>query len=74
LRNQITRFTQRDGESLYDAWERFKEMLKLCPHHGLEKLLIIHTFYNGLLYTTKMNVDAAVGGALRNKTYTTNII
>ena len=35
LRNQITRFTQRDGESLYDAWERFKEMLRLCPHHGL---------------------------------------
>ena len=35
LRNQITQFSQRDGESLYDAWERFKEMLRLCPHHGL---------------------------------------
>ena len=45
-------------------------MLRLCPHHGLEKWLIIHTFYNGLLFTTKMNVDAAAGGALMNKTYT----
>ena len=36
LRDQITRFNQKDGESLYDAWERFKEMLRLCPHHGLE--------------------------------------
>jgi len=27
LRDQITRFNQKDGESLYDAWERFKEML-----------------------------------------------
>jgi len=53
LRNQITQFTQKDGESLYDAWECFKEMLRLCPHHGLENWLIIHTFYNGLLYTTK---------------------
>jgi len=70
LRNQITQFTQRDGESLFDAWERFKEMLRLCPHHRLEKCLIIHTFYNGLLFTTKMNVDAAAGGALMNKTYT----
>jgi len=70
LRDQITRFTQKDGESLYDAWERFKEMLRIFPHHGLEKWLIIHTFYNGLLYTTKMNVDAVVGGALMNKTYT----
>jgi len=37
LRNQITRFTQKDGESLYNAWERFKEMFRLCPHHGPEK-------------------------------------
>ena len=45
-------------------------MLRLCPHHGLEKWLIIHTFYNGLSYTTKIYVDAAAGGALMNKTYT----
>jgi len=70
LRDQITRFTQKDGESLYDAWERLKEMLRLCPHHGLEKWLIVHTFYNGLSYTTKMTVDVAAGGALMNKNYT----
>ena len=70
LRDQITRFNQKDGESLYEAWERFKEMLRLCPHHGLEKWLIVHTFYNGLSYTTKMSVDAAAGGALMNKNYT----
>ena len=29
LRDQITRLNQKDGESLYDAWERFKEMLRL---------------------------------------------
>ena len=70
LRKQIIQFTQKDGESLYNAWERFKEMLRLCPHHGLENWLIIHTFYNGLLYPTKIYVDAAAGGALMNKTYT----
>jgi len=66
LRDQITWLYQKDGESLYDAWERFKEMLRLCPHHGLEKWLIVHTFYNGLSYTTKMIVDVAAGGALMN--------
>jgi len=71
LRDQITRFTQRDGESLYDVWERFKEILRLCPYHGLEKWLIVHTFYNGLSYTTKMVVDAAAGGGLMNQNYTT---
>jgi len=70
LRDQITRFTQKDRESLYDVWERFKEMLRLCPHDSLEKWLLIHTFYNGLLYTTKIYVDVAASGALMNKTYT----
>jgi len=46
-------------------------MLRLCPHHGLEKWLIIHTFYNGLTYATKIIVDAAAGGALMNKDFTT---
>jgi len=71
LRDQITWFNQKDGESIYDAWEHFKEMLRICPHHGIEKLLIVHTFYNGLSYTTKIIVDTAAGGALMNKNYTT---
>jgi len=46
-------------------------MLRLCPHHRLEKWLVIHTFYNGLLYVTKMTVDAAAGVALMNKDFKT---
>jgi len=49
-----------------------KKMLRIYPHHSLEKWLIVHTFYNGLSYTTKMIVDAAVGKALVNKNYTTS--
>ncbi|KAI3826839.1 hypothetical protein L1987_00897 [Smallanthus sonchifolius] len=48
LRNDITTFTQDDGESLYEAWERFKNMLRKCPHHGLEVWLQVSSFYNGL--------------------------
>jgi hypothetical protein len=44
--------------------------MRLCPHYGLEKWIIVHTFYNVLSYTTKMIVDAAAGGALMNKNYT----
>lgn len=36
LRNQITIFTQHGGESLFDAWERYKELLRACTHHSLE--------------------------------------
>ena len=48
LRNDITSFQQVDGESLYEAWERFKELLRKCPHHGILYWIQMETFYNGL--------------------------
>jgi len=69
LRNQITCFRQTDGESLFEAWERYKELMRACTHHGLEQWLIIHTFYNGVLYNTRMTIDAAAGGALMDKPF-----
>ena len=67
LRGQINGFTQKDDESLFEAWERYKNMLRLFPHHGLEPWIIIHTFYGGLLYNGKLSLDAAAGGALMDK-------
>lgn len=72
LRNQITRFVQQDTKSIFDAWKRFKNLLRAFPRHGLKQWLIIHNFYNKLLYNIKMIVDAAVEGALmspRDNTY-----
>ncbi|GJU50596.1 reverse transcriptase domain-containing protein [Tanacetum coccineum] len=34
LRNEITNFRQIAQESFSEAWERFKELLRKCPHHG----------------------------------------
>ncbi|XP_050895128.1 uncharacterized protein LOC127101721 [Lathyrus oleraceus] len=69
LRAQINGFKQKDNESIFNAWERYKDMMRLCPHHGLEEWMIIHTFYNGLLYNTKMNLSDVAGGALMDKPY-----
>ena len=35
MRNDITTFVQYDMESLYEAWERYKDLLRRCLHHGL---------------------------------------
>ena len=35
-RREIIVFQQRDDESLYTAWERYKRLLKRCPMHGIE--------------------------------------
>ncbi|KAJ4720877.1 DNA-directed DNA polymerase [Melia azedarach] len=67
LRNDIATFTQFDMESLYEAWERYKEMRRRCPHHGLPKWLQVQTFYNGLGASTRTLVDAEAGGALMGK-------
>src|SRR3954463_1789311 len=68
LRSDITSFYQYENESLYEAWERVKEFLRRCPHHGLPKWMLVQTFYNGLSTKTQLNIDAASGGAINNKT------
>lgn len=69
LRIQINGFKQKDGESLFEAWEMYKDMMRLSPYHGLEQWIIIHTFYNGPLYNTKLTLDAAAGSTLMDKPY-----
>nr|GEV03133.1 reverse transcriptase domain-containing protein [Tanacetum cinerariifolium] len=43
LKKEISRFAQRFEETFGEAWERFKEMLRACPHHGFSKLTQIDT-------------------------------
>ncbi|KAL0366776.1 UNVERIFIED_CONTAM: hypothetical protein Sradi_3567700, partial [Sesamum radiatum] len=50
-----------DRESLYDAWERFKSMLRKCPHHELPVWRQVQTFYNGVTLANRVTIDAAAG-------------
>ncbi|KAF7841764.1 uncharacterized protein G2W53_004062 [Senna tora] len=67
MRNDITSFVLLDNESLYEAWEIFKELLRKCQHHGLPKWLQVQTFYNELSSEIRTSIDAAAGGALMSK-------
>ena len=58
LRNQVTNFLQKEEERLYKAWERFKDLLHLCPNHGLQQWMIIHAFYNGVAQAVRSTIDA----------------
>ncbi|GJY26971.1 reverse transcriptase domain-containing protein [Tanacetum coccineum] len=68
LRNEITNFQQRFDESFCEAWERFKDLLRACPHHGFMELHQIDTFYNSLTSTDQDSLNAAAGGNLLTKT------
>ncbi|GJZ99272.1 zinc finger, CCHC-type containing protein, partial [Tanacetum coccineum] len=65
LRNDILVFQQHQGESLYDAWNRFKDLLQKVPHHGLDLWLQVQIFYDHVNYTTQIAIDYAAGGRLR---------
>ena len=69
LRNDITTFIQFEGESLYEAWERYKDLLRRCPYHDLPAWLQVQKFYNGLGATNRSMVDATASGALMSKTH-----
>ncbi|KAL0440245.1 UNVERIFIED_CONTAM: hypothetical protein Slati_2507500 [Sesamum latifolium] len=56
-----------DKESLYDAWERFKGMLRRCPHHELPVWRQVQTFYNGITLVNRAIIDAAAGGTIMKK-------
>ena len=67
FRAKITQFQQIDQETLYDAWDRFKELLRKCPQHGYELSAQVK-FYNGLNYSTRTLVDVECGGSITMKT------
>ncbi|GJZ16511.1 MAK10-like protein [Tanacetum coccineum] len=67
LRNDILMFQQHHGESLSEAWTRFKDLLQKVPHHGIDRWLQIQIFYDHVSFHLKCEIDRVAGGKLRNK-------
>nr|GEX07265.1 reverse transcriptase domain-containing protein [Tanacetum cinerariifolium] len=68
LKNDITKFQQNFDETFSKAWDRFKDLLRKCPHHGISELHQIDTFYNLLTQSDQNSLNAAAGGNLLNRT------
>nr|GEX44989.1 hypothetical protein [Tanacetum cinerariifolium] len=66
LRNEITRFQQRFDESFSEAWDRFNDLLRACPHHGFSELHQLDTFYNALNVNDQDSLNSAVDVAELN--------
>ncbi|GKA61969.1 reverse transcriptase domain-containing protein [Tanacetum coccineum] len=67
LRNEITRFQQKFDETFYEAWDRFNDLLRGCPHHGFSELHQIDTFYNSLNSNDQDSLNSAAGGNFLDK-------
>src|SRR3954468_11884809 len=62
-RYEILNFKQKEGESLGDAYKRFKRTLVACPTHNMDKTEQMQMFVNGLRFKTKQLIDTAAGGS-----------
>ncbi|KAL4281737.1 hypothetical protein GQ457_03G019570 [Hibiscus cannabinus] len=67
LCNDITSFRQTDDESMYEAWDRYKELFRKCPMHGFNEWKKVIMFYNGVNAPTRMMLDASANGTLLDK-------
>ncbi|GJV09551.1 hypothetical protein Tco_1347207 [Tanacetum coccineum] len=63
---EINNFQQEPDENLYQAWDRFKELLMKCPQRYLMEMHEVILFYNGLGIPTRQILDSR--GAIPSKT------
>ncbi|GJT69441.1 reverse transcriptase domain-containing protein, partial [Tanacetum coccineum] len=67
LRKEIMNFQQVFGETFTEAWKRFKDLLRKCPHHGFSLLHQIDFFYNGLCQFDQDSLNTTAGGKLMTR-------
>ncbi|GJX83738.1 retrovirus-related pol polyprotein from transposon TNT 1-94 [Tanacetum coccineum] len=63
---EINNFQQEPNETLYQAWEQFKELSMKCPQYYLTEMQEVILFYNGLDVPTRQIFDSK--GAIPSKT------
>ncbi|GJS66233.1 zinc finger, CCHC-type containing protein [Tanacetum coccineum] len=66
LRNDILMFQQHHGESLSEAWTRFKDLLQKVPYHGIDLWLKVQIFYDHVNPITRRTIDQSASGKLRD--------
>ncbi|KAJ8774225.1 hypothetical protein K2173_009656 [Erythroxylum novogranatense] len=62
LKMEIINFKQSEMESLAEAFERFKELQRKCPHHGIPPSFLVSHLYHGLTLATASQLDTIAGG------------
>ena len=68
IRNEINSFFQREDETFYECWERFKDLQRQCPSQLIPAWDLVQSFYKGVNSSVRVNIDAAAGGTIMSKT------
>ncbi|XP_022011548.1 uncharacterized protein LOC110911259 [Helianthus annuus] len=63
-RDEIRSFRQLSGEPLHEAFTRFRELMRKCPHHQIQKWELVKCFVRGLDDTTWNRLESTSNGTL----------
>nr|GEZ41860.1 reverse transcriptase domain-containing protein [Tanacetum cinerariifolium] len=55
-------------QNKHEAWDRFKDLLRACPHHGFSELHELDIFYNALNLKDQDSLNSAVGVSTNTST------
>ncbi|PIN21773.1 DNA-directed DNA polymerase [Handroanthus impetiginosus] len=61
-------FRQGVSETVYEAWSRFRKMLRNYPNHDISRHIQVHTFYHGLTEGGKDKLDHLNGDSFLSGT------
>ncbi|GJW42951.1 MAK10-like protein [Tanacetum coccineum] len=67
LRNDILMFQQHQGESLSEAWTRFKDLLQIHSLICIDFRFKVQIFYDYVNAVTRRTIDQSADGKLRDK-------
>ncbi|GJT03227.1 reverse transcriptase domain-containing protein [Tanacetum coccineum] len=55
-------------ETFYEAWDRFNDLLRGCPHHRFSELHQLNTFYNALNLNDQDSLNSVAGVSTSSST------
>ncbi|RVW86612.1 hypothetical protein CK203_045648 [Vitis vinifera] len=67
LKRQISNFSAKEIEELYECWERYMEAIKACPHHGFDTWILVSYFYDSMSSSMKQLLETMCGGDFMSK-------
>ncbi|XP_063942447.1 uncharacterized protein LOC135150236 [Daucus carota subsp. sativus] len=67
ITNEINQFHQRENESFWKFFDRFKNLLSQCPHHGIEKWRLCKIVYEALDSQTTALLESMYQGKFMEK-------
>lgn len=67
MRTSLQHFSHQQNAFLHESWERFKDLLEKCPHHGFSRSYLVQIYYGGLPADLRGLVDASCNGSYLDK-------